>query len=80
MIEERLTNIIPKGKYIRIVIRGVKFSVLKNISAKPLIVSQTNYGENTRGFLLVRFKRQKWYNALLKSNDPLIVSAGFHKF
>lgn len=39
-----------------------------------------DYGENTRGFLLVKFKRQKWYNALLKSNDPLIVSAGFHKY
>ena len=37
-------------------------------------------GENTKGFLLVKFKRQRFYNNLLKSQDPLIISAGFHLY
>ena len=79
-LKKLTTNLIEKGKYIKITIRNLKFSVYKQFSSQPIIISQTDYGEKTRGFLLVKFKRQRWYNSLLKTNDPIIFSVGFHKF
>lgn len=32
------------------------------------------------GFAMIRFKKHKFYTNLLKSFDPLIMSAGFHKY
>lgn len=74
------TSPLQKGKYIKLVVRGLKFGVYKHFGEKPVIVSQYTMGEETRGFLLVRFKRHRWYPSLLKTNDPLIFSIGFHKF
>lgn len=73
-------HVINKGRYVKIVVRGVKFSLYQNFSQMPLIVSQFPFGENTRGFLLIRLKRHRFYKALLKTNDPLIFSIGFQKF
>lgn len=71
---------IKKGKYLKVIIRGLRFSIYKNFAEIPLIVSQFLYGENSRGFLLVKFKRHRFYRNILKSNDPIIVSIGLHKF
>lgn len=79
-LKKLTTNLIEKGKYIKITLKNLKFSVYKHFEDQPIIISQTDYGEKTRGFLLVKFKRQRWYNSLLKTNDPIIFSVGFHKF
>jgi hypothetical protein len=47
---------------------------------KTLIISQTFQGETNKGFLLIKFKRQKWFQGLLKSQDPVIVSTGLYKY
>lgn len=73
-------HVINKGRYVKIVVRGVKFSLYQNFSQTPLTISQFPFGENTRGFLLIRIKRHRFYKALLKTNDPLIFSIGFQKF
>ena len=43
-------------------------------------MTQVQLGETNKGFLLVRFKRHRWYQGLLKSNDPIIVSSGLYKY
>lgn len=46
----------------------------------PIVLTRINLGEDSRGFLKVRFKRHRWYNNLLKSTDPLIVSSGWRRY
>ena len=49
-------------------------------SKRALIISQTAQGETNKGFLLIRFRRQKWFQGLLKSGDPVIASTGLYKY
>lgn len=46
----------------------------------PTILTRVNLGEDNYGFLNVKFKRHRWYNNLLKSNDPIIVSSGWRRY
>lgn len=61
-------------------ITRIKFKHFKNFAAKPLVVNFPGYQSDTMGFSMVRFKKHRFYKNLLKSFDPLIVSAGFHKY
>lgn len=45
-----------------------------------MILTRVNLGEDNYGFLNVKFKRHRWYNNLLKSNDPIIVSSGWRRY
>jgi len=73
-------NMIKKGQYVRINIKGIRFSNYKSFNEKPIIVNFHDYKEENLGYNLVRFKRHRWYRSLLKSYDPLIISAGFRRF
>jgi ribosome biogenesis protein BMS1 len=46
----------------------------------PLILARVNLGEDSKCYLKVRFKRHRWYNNLMKSNDPIIVSSGWRRY
>lgn len=71
---------VPKGKYIKLIIRNIKFETYRNFSQTPLIVSQIDQGEANRGYVLAKFKRHRWFPGLLKTADPLVISGGFQKF
>lgn len=71
---------LAKGKYVKVIIRGLRLDTFQHFSSAPVVLSQPLRGETGRGFLLVRFKRHRWFSGLLKSVDPLTVSAGLHKF
>lgn len=71
---------IPKGKYIKILLKGIKFSTYRNMANSPIIISQVEQGETNRGFLLVKFRRHRWFSGLMKSMDPAVISSGFQKF
>lgn len=47
---------------------------------RPLILCRVNVGEDTFGFLKGRIKKHPWYGNLLKSGDPIIVSAGWRRY
>ncbi len=79
-MKKKSKNLITKGKYVKITVKNLRFQIYKEFGVKPVIFSHIDYAENTRGFLQVKFKRHRWYNSLLKTNDPLIFSIGFHKF
>lgn len=71
---------VPYGKYIKVTIKGLTSDIYSQLKTKPTIVTQVAVGEQQRGFLMVKMLRHKFYTAILKSNDPLIVSVGFHKY
>jgi ribosome biogenesis protein BMS1 len=74
------SEIISKGKYVRIHIKCIKKTIFEKFDESPIILSQLTNGETQMGFLLVKFKRHRFYRNLLKTNDPLIVSLNFSKY
>ena len=74
------SNLIPKGSYIRIELANIPEKIFKKFTDMPVIVSQLATGETQMGFLMVKFKRHRFYRNLLKTNDPLIVSLNFSKY
>ena len=57
------------------------FEALKNMKpTQPVILARVNLGEDSCGFIKTRFKRHRWYNNLLRSTDPLIVSSGWRRY
>ena len=69
-----------KGSYIRIELSKIPPKIFKKFSEMPVIISQLATGETQMGFLMVKFKRHRFYRNLLKTNDPLIVSLNFNKY
>jgi ribosome biogenesis protein BMS1 len=70
-----------KGKYVKFVIPNIKYKHFKNFTAdKPLVLARINPGEDNFGFVKCLFKKHRWYNTLLKSNDPIIISVGWRRF
>lgn len=62
-------------------LEGVKYKNFKKMNHdQPIILTRINLGEDNKGFLKIRFKRHRWYNNLLKSNDPIIVSNGWRRY
>ena len=75
------TNFYRKGFYIKIQVNKVKYSsFLKMKPTIPLILTRLNLGEDNKSFIKVRFKRHRWYNNLMKSHDPIIVSSGWRRY
>ena len=46
----------------------------------PLIFARINPSEDSLGFLKIRIKKHRWYDNILKSNDPLIMSVGWRRY
>lgn len=82
-IEEMKTansRLIAKGSYVRIELGRIPTKIFKRLSEMPVILSQLAAGESQMGFLMVKFKKHRFYRNQLKTNDPLIVSLNFHKY
>jgi ribosome biogenesis protein BMS1 len=79
LLSKELGNV-NLGDYLRINIQRVKFKHFKNLTVKPFIVHFHGYQADTMGFIMVRLRKHRFYTNLLKSFDPLILSAGFHKY
>lgn len=62
-------------------VSGIAFETFSKLNYnKPLLLTRINLGEDNFGFIKVKFKRHRWYNNLLKSNDPLVVSSGWRRY
>ena len=68
------------GDYVRLSFVKLKFKHFKNFSSKPLLATFPTFQSETLGFSMIRFKKHRYYTNLLKSFDPLILTAGFHKY
>jgi ribosome biogenesis protein BMS1 len=75
------TNFYRKGLYVKVTLEALPFEAFRNMKAAlPVILARVNLGEDSRGFIKTRFKRHRWYNNLLRSTDPLIVSSGWRRY
>jgi ribosome biogenesis protein BMS1 len=69
------------GMYIRVQIKNMPFEFVKNFNAKYLvIIGGLSVNEANIGYVQVRLKKHRWYEKVLKTNDPLIISLGWRRF
>merc|ERR1711881_392450 len=47
---------------------------------KPIVLGGLLAGESKMGFLQLRVKKHRWHKQILKTNDVLLLSAGWRRF
>jgi ribosome biogenesis protein BMS1 len=69
------------GMYLRVEIENIPHELIDHFDASyPLIVGGLLSGETNIGFVRVRIKKHRWYQKILKTRDPLILSLGWRRF
>lgn len=70
-----------QGMYVRILLKGVPVEFTRNFRPQlPVILGGLLPHECTMGFFRVRVKRHRWYQKILKSNDPIVFSVGWRRY
>ena len=65
------------GLYVRIILSNIPVEFIQNFNVKlPIILGGLLSHESNMGIIHTRVKRHRWYERILKSNDPLIFSIG----
>eukprot|EP01091_Cochliopodium_minus_P001645 TRINITY_DN1153_c0_g1_i1.p1 TRINITY_DN1153_c0_g1~~TRINITY_DN1153_c0_g1_i1.p1 ORF type:complete len:455 (+),score=172.17 TRINITY_DN1153_c0_g1_i1:268-1632(+) len=69
------------GYYVRIICKGVPGRFIQYHEGKfPVIMGGVLNNEKDLTILEVRLKKHRWYNTVLKTNNPIIYSIGWRRF
>ncbi|KAI3969189.1 hypothetical protein MKW92_022845 [Papaver armeniacum] len=62
-------------------VRDVPFEMTKNIDPyRPILIGGISLEEENIGYMKARLKRHSWHRKLLKTRDPIVVSAGWRRY
>ncbi|XP_028287670.1 LOW QUALITY PROTEIN: ribosome biogenesis protein BMS1 homolog [Parambassis ranga] len=69
------------GMYIRLEISSVPCEFVTNFDPHyPIILGGLGSNEGNLGYLQMRLKKHRWYERILKTRDPIILSLGWRRF
>ncbi|XP_077359239.1 ribosome biogenesis protein BMS1 homolog [Festucalex cinctus] len=69
------------GMYVRLEISSLPCEFVTNFDPHyPIILGGLGSNEGSAGYLQMRLKKHRWYNRILKTRDPLILSLGWRRF
>ncbi|XP_047464758.1 ribosome biogenesis protein BMS1 homolog isoform X2 [Mugil cephalus] len=69
------------GMYVRLEISSLPSEFVANFDPHyPIILGGLGSSEGNVGYLQMRLKKHRWYNRILKTRDPLILSLGWRRF
>ncbi|XP_057683048.1 ribosome biogenesis protein BMS1 homolog [Corythoichthys intestinalis] len=69
------------GMYVRLEITSLPCEFVTNFDPHyPIILGGLGSNEGSAGYLQMRLKKHRWYNRILKTRDPLILSLGWRRF
>ncbi|GJP30508.1 hypothetical protein CLOM_g3457, partial [Closterium sp. NIES-68] len=71
----------PVGAYLRLLFRKLPGEFMQHFDPRvPVLVGAVPPTEETLGYLRVRLKKHRWHRKVLKTRDPLVLSAGWRRF
>ncbi|XP_072312801.1 ribosome biogenesis protein BMS1 homolog [Eucyclogobius newberryi] len=69
------------GMYVRLEISSLPCEFVTNFDPHyPIVLGGLTSSEGNVGYLQMRLKKHRWYERILKTRDPLILSLGWRRF